>query len=573
MNKRTSFLAIFTAAGIVVGGLSCAGGGSNGTTGSGGTSATGGFTGSGGTGTGDGAGGGQAETGGQSGSGAGGAVSTGGAGAGAAAGSTGSGGGTGAVGSGGRGGSTATGGTTGGGGASGTGGSGTGKAGATGTGGAGTGGAGSGGAGSGGTGTGGTGGAGGGTCTGAICTAKSWSDITAAHAVPAWVKSAKLGIGMHFMVATVPAYHNEWFFQHEYCNSAFATWTSQNFPTKSPLSGGPWGYKDFIAQFTCAQWNMPAQPHQATTAATWAALFKASGATFVNATAQHHDRFAMWDSAEPASVGSAGTWNAAKMGPMRDVVGELGAAVKAQGMKFGVNNHILYGYSFAYCGAGGTTPGNVGPNTPATVSDLYDPKYADFYGPPNPGCGTEAGDAQCNPSKAFCDDWLYRTQELVDKYQLDDEWFDWDGATVAGSPCMDDKLAFALHYYQTAAARGQQVQIMSKAGIFGANVQNNGATGANVSLQDFQSSIPTGSAVPSSPWMVDETISSNGSWCYVNPMTYKSAATVISELDQINAAGGIMLLNISPEKDGTIPQEQIDILNAVGKHLGAPGNF
>jgi alpha-L-fucosidase len=56
-------------------------------------------------------------------------------------------------------------------------------------------------------------------------------------------------------------------------------------------------------------------------------------------------------------------------------------------------------------------------------------------------------------------------------------------------------------------------------------------------------------------------------------MTYKSAATVINELDQINAAGGIMLLNVSPEKDGTLPQEQIDILNAVGKHLGAPGNF
>ena len=315
---------------------------------------------------------------------------------------------------------------------------------------------------------------------------------------------------------------------------------------------------------------MPAA-HAATNAASWAALFKASGATFVNATAQHHDRFAMWDSSEPTSVGSAGTWNAAKMGPLRDVVGELAAAVKAQGMKFGVNNHIMYGYSFAYCGAGGTTPGKVGPNTPATVSDLYDPRYADFYGPPNPGCGALAADSQCNPDKAFCDDWLYRSQELADKYQLDDEWFDWDGATVANSPCMNDKLAFALHYYQTAAARGQQVQIMSKGGVF--PNMSNAATGANVAMQDFQSSIPTGTAIPTSPWMADETISSNGSWCYVNPMTYKSAATVINELDQINSAGGVMLLNISPEKDGSIPQQQIDILNAVGKHLGAPGNF
>jgi len=141
---------------------------------------------------------------------------------------------------------------------------------------------------------------------------------------------------------------------------------------------------------------------------------------------------------------------------------------------------------------------------------------------------------------------------------------------------MYDKLAFALHYYQTAAARGQEVQILSKGGVFGN--MNNGATGANVALQDFQSSIPTGSAVPTSPWMVDETISSNGSWCYVDanggppgssPMTYKSSAEVIRELDQINAAGGIMMLNVSPMADGTIPQEQIDILMAVGAHLAA----
>ncbi len=424
-------------------------------------------------------------------------------------------------------------------------------------------------------GAGGSGGSGGGIYTApcpsgnAICNAKTYNDVTAAHTVPSWVKTAKLGIGMHFMVATVPAYHNEWFFQHEYCNKAFSDWTAQNFPTKSPLSGGPWGYKDFIPLFTVDKWSQTPAAHAATNAASWAALFKASGATFVNATAEHHDRFAMWDSSEPVSIGSAGTWNAMKMGPKRDIVGELAVAVKAQGMKFGVNNHIMYGYSFAYCGPNGTTPGNVGPKTPASVSDLYDPAYALFYGPPNPGCGALAGDGQCSPDQAFCDDWLYRSEELVDKYQLDDEWFDWDGATEPNTPCYNDKLKFTLHYYQNAAAWGKDVQIMSKTGVF-PNMNNN-ATGANVAMQDFQSTIPT--TGPSSPWMSDETISSNGSWSYVEPMAYKSAATVISELDTINSRGGVMLLNISPMKDGTIPAEQVAILNAVGKHLGAPGNF
>ena len=412
------------------------------------------------------------------------------------------------------------------------------------------------------------------TCAGPIATATTWNQITSAHAVPAWLSKAKLGIGMHFGVYAVPAYHNEWFIQHEYCNSAFATWTSQNFPTKSPLSGGPWGYKDFIPLFTIAKWSLPQGAPQpaaggaATTVESWAALFKSTGATWVQMTAQHHDRFAMWDSAEPASVGSAGKWNAMQMGPKRDVVGELAAAVRGQGMRFGVSNHIMYGYSFVYCGAGGTTPGKVGPNTPASVSDLYDPKYADFYGPPNPGCGALAADSPCpsgQPNQAFLDDWLYRSKELADKYDLDIEWFDWDGAQDTNSKAA--KLAFALHYYQTACAEGKEVAIVAKGGVFPNN--DNTATGSNVMVTDFQSSIPAAGSQPKATWMADETVSSDGSWGYVNGMTYKSAASIISELDTINSRGGIMLLNISPMLDGTIPAEQVAILNAVGKHLGA----
>jgi alpha-L-fucosidase len=40
-------------------------------------------------------------------------------------------------------------------------------------------------------------------------------------------------------------------------------------------------------------------------------------------------------------------------------------------------------------------------------------------------------------------------------------------------------------------------------------------------------------------------------------------------VDTINGRGGIMLLNLSPMPDGTIPAEQVAIVNAVGKHLGA----
>jgi alpha-L-fucosidase len=388
-------------------------------------------------------------------------------------------------------------------------------------------------------------------CTAPIAKAANWADITAAHTVPTWLKKAKLGIQIHWGLYSVPAYHNEWFFQHEYCNQSFSDWTSQNFPAKSPLSGGPWGYKDFIPLFTAAKWDPNA----------WAELFKKAGATWVQLSAQHHDRFALWDSALTK-------WDAKDMGPKRDLVGDLATAVRAQGLKFGVSNHIMYGDSFAYCGPNGTTPGNVGPNTPASVSDLYDPQYADFYGPPNGECGVNAASTSCSPNKKFCDDWLARSTELAEKYQLDVEWFDWDGANQNGTPCWTNKQAFVLDYYKKACEWGKEVTTAGKGGVFPGD--DNASNGANIMIHDFETGghAPAKGQEPKSFWMVDDKIGS-ASWGYVTGMTYRSATSIINQLEDYSSRGGVLVLNISPMADGTIPQGQQDILNAIGKHLGA----
>jgi hypothetical protein len=47
---------------------------------------------------------------------------------------------------------------------------------------------------------------------------------------------------------------------------------------------------------------------------------------------EHHDRFAMYDR-------RLSDWTAAKMGPKRDLVGDLGKAVCAQGLYFGASFH------------------------------------------------------------------------------------------------------------------------------------------------------------------------------------------------------------------------------------------
>ena len=73
-------------------------------------------------------------------------------------------------------------------------------------------------------------------------------------------------------------------------------------------------YKDFIPLFTCEQFDPDA----------WAELFRKSGARFVIPTAQHHDNFAMWDSA-------VAPFNAGRMGPKRDLIGDPAKTVRIHG--------------------------------------------------------------------------------------------------------------------------------------------------------------------------------------------------------------------------------------------------
>jgi alpha-L-fucosidase len=67
-------------------------------------------------------------------------------------------------------------------------------------------------------------------------------------------------------------------------------------------------------------------------------------------------------------------------------------------------------------------------------------------------------------------------------------------------------------------------------------------------------------------WLTDDAISSS-SWCYTEGIGYYSKRQILHGfLDRISKNGNL-LLNISPKADGTIPQEQKEILLAMGAWL------
>lgn len=352
----------------------------------------------------------------------------------------------------------------------------------------------------------------------------TWESLKANYKVPEWFIGAKFGLFMHWGVYSVPAHHNEWYEKHMYGNREIMEWHKEHFGPQDKF-----GYKDFIPMFTQEKFN----------ADEWAELFKKSGARFIIPTAQHHDNFAMWDS-------KATPYNAKQMGPKRDLIGELCAAVRKQGLKFGVSNHGIENFQFI------NPPADLLQKMKDEQADLFDPKWKDFYNV------ADRSDSAC---KKFLVNWFERNVELIDNYKPDILWFD----NGVDQRYLDPlKLRVAAYYYNRAKQWGKEVSISTKKAAFapaGTNINTIG------SILDFEGRIPPG--IRTGEWQVDSKIGTT--WGYTSDMHVASAGSIINTLADIVSKNGTLLLSLSPKADGTIPDEQKETLLAVGKWLDVNG--
>ncbi len=356
--------------------------------------------------------------------------------------------------------------------------------------------------------------------------AATWGSIEKNYQSPAWFKDAKFGIFMHWGLYSVPAHGNEWYEKHMYAGDDL-TWHTQQFGPPEKF-----GYKDFIPLFKQEKFN----PDE------WASLFKKAGAKFVMPTAQHHDNFAMWDS-ELTPV------NAMKMGPKRDLIGELGVAVRKQGMKYGLSNHGVENFTFI------NPAGDLDARLKAAKADLYDPEWAAFY---------NVADRSPAAMTRFLTDWVNRNFELIDKYQPDLLWFD-NGANLR---LLDPlKLHVAAYYYNRAKAWKKDVSISTKYIAFAPSNDDTQQIGSIIDFEKIGSRSPTG--IRPAPWMVDDAIGST--WGYTKGMRVTSGASIINRIIDTVSKDGTYLLNLSPMADGTIPQDQQKSLLEIGAWLDVNG--
>ncbi|HWA09830.1 MAG TPA: alpha-L-fucosidase [Opitutaceae bacterium] len=340
----------------------------------------------------------------------------------------------------------------------------------------------------------------------------TWDSLKANYKTPAWLMDGKFGIFIHWGLYSVPAHGSEWYAQHMY--SSMLAWHTEHF---GPVD--KFGYKDFIPMFKAEQFDPDA----------WITLFKKAGARYVVPVAEHHDGFAMWDSALTR-------WTAAKMGPKRDIIGDLEKAARRQGLHFGVSNHRVEHYGFI--------------PVPSVPSDLTDPALQDFYWTMN------HGDALY---QKFLEDWVARNVELIDKYHPEALYFD-NGINSRGLDPI--KLKVTAYFYNRAEERGQDVTMFSKGAGDGAAY----LTGAVHDLE--RGRMPDLSA---DYWQEDTSIAHN-SWGYNDdPLQYRNAGELIRELVDCVSKNGNYLLNLAPKADGTIPEAQQLRLLEMGEWLQLNG--
>lgn len=268
----------------------------------------------------------------------------------------------------------------------------------------------------------------------------SWESLSN-HKTPDWYYKGKLGIFIHWGIYSVPAYGNEWYSRLMYDKKC----KEYLYHRKNYGPQNKFGYKDFIPMFKGEKFN----------ADKWLALFKECGAKFVMPVCEHHDGFAMYDT-------QFNRWNATKMGPCRDITGEIKKACENKGLTFCASTHRAEHYFFMNMGR-------------TFDSDVNDEKYRDFYGPAvycpewdsHTIHKTTADTYSIGASEEWLEDWLVRTCELIDKYQPKILYFDWWIHNHSFKPYLKKLCAY---YYNRADEWGKEVTVNYKHEAFAPTV-------------------------------------------------------------------------------------------------------
>lgn len=375
----------------------------------------------------------------------------------------------------------------------------------------------------------------------------NWKSLSR-YQPPDWFRDAKFGIWAHWGPQCQPE-AGDWYARDMYLDGS-----RQN---KHHLDhyGSPasYGFKEVIRDWHAENWD----PKKLL------ALYQRAGARYFFALANHHDNFDLWDSKYQP-------WNAAAIGPKKDLIEGWAEAARANGMRFGVSVHAAHAWSWyepaqRYDGKLTKADGKGQWWEGLDPQDLYAQNHTPSPGYTNGGSINGRwnwGGGVSRPDQAYCEKFYNRTMDLIRKYRPDLIYF--DDTALPLWPVSDAGLDLAANFYNLNAGWHHGT---NEAVLFGKIL-----TPDQLSCMawDIERGIPP--RIEERPWQTDTCI---GRWHYDRGIYekggYKSAQTVIRMLADIVSKNGNLLLNIPVRGDGTLDEKELAVVEGIGDWMELNG--
>jgi len=339
---------------------------------------------------------------------------------------------------------------------------------------------------------------------------------------PEWFRDAKFGIWAHWGPQAVPM-DGDWYARQLY-QQGHAQYKDHLEHFGHPSTNG---YKDIIPLWKAEKWD----PDRLMK------LYKRAGARYFVSMGTHHDNFFLWNS-------KLHRWNAANMGPKRDVVGEWEKAARKQGMHFGVSEHL--GASFTWFQDSHKSD-KTGPFA-GVPYDGANPEYQDLYHfPAEPG---DTGWYSTNPR--WQHQWFEEIKELVDNYHPDLLYT--DGGVPFGNEVGRSLIA---HLYNSNAEQHRgKVEV-----VYTCKQKSEGRW-----VEDLERGVMPG--VNPFPWQTDTSI---GDWFYNRNWKFRPVSWNIQMLVDIVSKNGNLLLNVVQRPDGSLDPEAEQMLKEMADWIAIHG--
>jgi alpha-L-fucosidase len=379
-----------------------------------------------------------------------------------------------------------------------------------------------------------------------------WNSLTN-YQTPEWFRDAKFGIWAHWGAQCEPE-HGDWYARKMYMPGD-PDYISHIAEYGHPSTNG---FKDVIHEWKAANFD----PDKLL------AFYKANGAKYFMALANHHDNFDNFNSKYQP-------WNSVAIGPHKDLIGGWAKAARKNGLRFAVSVHASRAWSWYEPAQGADKDGPFagvpydGKLTKADGKGLWwdglDPQdlYAQNHTPGtsldwdwNPAKGSSVPDA------AYMTIFFLRTKQLWDDYQPDMVYFD-DSVLPFHGVTDGIGLKLAAHFYNSSIQmHGRNEAVMTAKML---NQTQRKAMVYDIERGKAESILPL-------PWQTDTCV---GSWHYDRAIfenhQYKSAASVIPMLADIVSKNGNLMLSVPLQRDGTPDADEIKIVNDIGAWLKVNG--